>query len=74
MFNSTMLGTQWTNVNISRGRKESKEGGREGRVTEKKREKDDLTFSLTLKRDQSKIQVKKKYTRIFTISKGAKFN
>lgn len=50
-------------MNISEEQEGTKQaGGREGRAVEGKREKDDLTFSLTLKRDQNKIQVKKKYT------------
>lgn len=58
-----MLGIQWTCVNISEEGEVTKQAGsREGRAVEWEREKDDLTFSLTLKRDQNKIQVKKKYT------------
>lgn len=60
---STTLGIQWTCVNISEEQEGTKQaGGREGRAVEGKREKNDLTFSLTLKTDQNKIQVKKKYT------------
>lgn len=58
-----MFGIQWTCVNISEEREGIKqEGSREGMAVKRKREKDYLTFSFTLKRDQNKIQVKKKYT------------
>lgn len=46
------------------GKEEGKEGRREGKAVEGKRGQDYLTFPLALKRDQNKIQLKKKFLRI----------